>query len=106
MLPSHLYCKRVFKCKCGVTKPFSKEKSQFYKVNVKIKHPTEEEIQSTTAIRVWKEKHFKSGVADFECPSCNHDKALIETRQMRSAHKGMTHYLVCLNCNKQIIIES
>ena len=106
MLPSHLYSKRVFKCRCGASKPFSKEKSHSYKVNVKIEHPIEEEIQSTTDIRGWKEKYFKSEVADFECPNCSHNKALIKAKQMRSAHKGMTQYLICLNCNYQIIIES
>ena len=106
MLPSNLDTKKVFRCKCGAVKPFFEEKSCSYKLNVKIEHPIEEELQSTTELREWKEKYFKSEVPDFECPSCNYDKASTKTKQMRRAHKGMTQYLICLNCNKQVIIES
>jgi DNA-directed RNA polymerase subunit M/transcription elongation factor TFIIS len=106
MFPSNFNGRKVFRCGCGVIKPFSKETSHLYKLNVKIEHPKEEELHNITEIIEWKEKYLKSEVTNFECPSCYHDKALIKTQQMRSAHKGMTQYLICLNCNTQIIIES
>ena len=106
MFPLNLVGKRVLKCRCGAIKPLSKEISHLYKLNVKIEHPKEEELQSITEFREWKEKYFRSEVTNFECPSCHHDKASIKTQQMRSAHKGMTQYLICLRCNTRIIIES
>ena len=42
----------------------------------------------------------------FNISPYNQSKASIKTQQMRSAHKGITQYLICLNCNTQIIIES
>ncbi len=106
MLPTKIEGKRVFKCKCGATKPFTKEKSGAYKLTTKIEHPIRNEVTNVSDVTKWKDKHLKSTIKDFKCPSCGYNKATLETRQTRSADEGMTHFIICLNCGRHIKIGS
>ncbi|MHA1913034.1 MAG: RPA12/RPB9/RPC11 RNA polymerase family protein [Promethearchaeota archaeon] len=106
MLPSKSEGKKVFKCKCGASKPFSEEKSDAYKVTTKIARSLRSEISNATEIINWKEENLRSSIKDFRCPSCGYDKASLETRQTRSADEGMTHFITCLKCGRHIKIGS
>ena len=90
MLPSNVEGKKVFKCKCGFTKPFIEEKSEAYRISTKIEQPIRNEVTVLTDIMEWKEKNLKSTIKNFKCPRCGYDKAHLETRQTRSADEGMT----------------
>jgi DNA-directed RNA polymerase subunit M/transcription elongation factor TFIIS len=90
MLPSKLDGKKVFKCKCGVTKDFTEEKSEAYKVSTKIEHSIREEVTNLSEVLKWKEENLRSTIANFMCRSCGYTKAQLETIQTRSADEGMT----------------
>jgi DNA-directed RNA polymerase subunit M len=106
MLPSTINGKKIFKCRCGATKPFSKENSESYKIITKIDHPINEEVISATDILKWKDENLRSSIKDFKCPKCGYNKAQLETRQTRRADEGMTHFIICLKCGKMIKIRS
>ena len=106
MLPSIVNGKKVFKCKCGATKPFADEKSESYKISTKIQHPIRNEVTNLTNFMDWKEKNLRSSIKNFRCRRCGYDKAHLETRQTRSADEGMTHFITCLKCGKMIKIGS
>jgi DNA-directed RNA polymerase subunit M len=106
MLPSTVNGKKVFKCKCGATKPFSEEKSNSYRIKTKIEHSVREEVSNLTEFMKWKEENLRSSIKDFKCRRCGYDKAHLETRQTRSADEGMTHFITCLKCGKMIKIGS
>ncbi|MGQ4875670.1 MAG: RPA12/RPB9/RPC11 RNA polymerase family protein [Promethearchaeota archaeon] len=97
---------KVFKCKCGATKPFDESKSKSYKLVQKIEHSEKEELISTKEILKWKEENLKSTIKGFKCSRCGYDKAHLETRQTRRADEGMTHFIVCLRCGKMRKIGS
>ncbi len=106
MLPSDLDGIKVFKCKCGATKPFSEEKSEAYKLTTKIEHPIRNEVTNASDVIKWKEENLKSTIKNFTCPSCGYNKASLETRQTRRADEGMTHFITCLKCGRHIKIGS
>ncbi|MFX0081605.1 MAG: RPA12/RPB9/RPC11 RNA polymerase family protein [Candidatus Hodarchaeota archaeon] len=106
MLPSNVKGKKVFKCKCGAIKDFSEEKSEAYKVSMKIEHSVRNEVTNLTEVMNWKEKHLKSTIKDFKCPSCGYTKAHLESRQTRRADEGPTHFITCLQCGRHIKIGS
>ena len=106
MLPSNQEGRKVFKCKCGATKPFSNNKSEAYIVSTKIEHSIREEVTNLTEVMEWKEKNLRSSIKDFKCQKCGYDKAHLETRQTRSADEGMTHFITCLRCGKMKKIGS
>ncbi|MHA2006043.1 MAG: transcription factor S [Promethearchaeota archaeon] len=106
MLPTKLEGKRMFKCKCGASKPLTEEKSEAYRLNTKIKHPIRNEVTNVSEVINWKEKHLKSTIKDFKCRSCGYNKATLETRQTRSADEGMTHFIICLKCGRHRKIGS
>ena len=106
MLPSMVNGKKVFKCKCGATKPFTEEKSNSYRIKTKIEHSVREEVSNLTAFMKWKEENLRSSIKDFKCRRCGYNKAHLETRQTRSADEGMTHFITCLKCGKMIKIGS
>ena len=106
MLPSNSDGKKVFKCKCGATKPFKEEKSEAYKLTTKIKHSIRNEVTNLTEVMHWKEEYLRSTIKNFKCPRCGYDKAHLETRQTRSADEGMTHFIICLKCGKMKKIGS
>jgi len=106
MLPSTIDGKKVFKCKCGATKPFSEELSEDYKLSTKIEHSVREEVTSLVEVMDWKEENLKSSIKNFKCPRCGYDKAHLETRQTRRADEGMTHFITCLKCGKMRKIGS
>ena len=97
---------KIFKCKCGCTKPFSEERSQSYKITTKIEHSIREEVTNISEVMEWKEKNLRSSIKNFKCPRCGYDKAHLETRQTRSADEGMTHFITCLKCGKMRKIGS
>jgi DNA-directed RNA polymerase subunit M/transcription elongation factor TFIIS len=106
MLPSTVNGKKVFKCKCGATKPITEEKSNSYRIKTKIEHSIREEVSNLTEFMKWKEENLRSSIKDFKCRRCGYDKAHLETRQTRSADEGMTHFITCLKCGKMIKIGS
>ena len=106
MLPSTVNGKKVFKCKCGATKPFSEEKSNSYRIKTKIEHSVREEVSNLTKFMKWKEENLRSSIKNFKCRRCGYDKAHLETRQTRSADEGMTHFITCLKCGKMRKIGS
>ena len=106
MLPSKVNGKKAFKCKCGAIKDFSEEKSGAYKLTRKIEHPVRNEVMNLTEVMNWKDQYLRSTIKDFKCPSCGYTKALLETRQTRSADEGMTHFITCLKCGRNIKIGS
>ncbi len=106
MLPSNVNGEKVFKCKCGAIKPFSKDKSDAYKVTTKIEHSIRDEVTNLTEVMKWKEKNLKSTIKNFKCPRCGYSKAHLVTRQTRSADEGMTHFIICLKCGRHIKIGS
>ncbi len=106
MLPSNVDGEKVFKCKCGATRPLIDGKSDFYKIKTTVKHNIRAEVVNTNTIMDWKEKNLKSTIKDFRCPLCGYDKAHLETRQTRSADEGMTHFITCLKCGKMKKIGS
>ncbi len=106
MLPTKLEGKKVFKCKCGATKPLTEEKSGVYRLSTKIKHAIRNEVINASDFMKWKEEHLKSAIKDYKCPSCGYDKATLQTRQTRSADEGMTHFITCLKCGRNIKIGS
>ncbi len=106
MLPSTVNGKKVFKCKCGATKPFTEEKSNSYRIKTKIEHSIREEVSNLTEFMKWKEENLRSSIKDFKCRRCGYDKAHLETRQTRSADEGMTHFITCLKCGKMRKIGS
>jgi len=106
MLPSNLNGDKIFKCKCGETKPFSEEKSEAYKVTTKIEHSVRNEVTNLVEVINWKEKNLRSSIKNFKCPSCGYNKAHLETRQTRRADEGMTHFITCLKCGRHIKIGS
>jgi DNA-directed RNA polymerase subunit M/transcription elongation factor TFIIS len=106
MLPSKVNGNKIFKCKCGAIKPFSKEKSESYKLNTKIEHSIRSEVVNAVDIINWKEKNLRSTIKNFKCSRCGYDKAHLETRQTRSADEGMTHFITCLKCGKMRKIGS
>jgi DNA-directed RNA polymerase subunit M/transcription elongation factor TFIIS len=106
MFPSSLNGQKVFKCKCGYTKPFLEEKSESYKISTKILHPIRDEVTNLTDVMDWKEENLRSSIKNFKCPRCGYDKAHLETRQTRSADEGMTHFITCLKCGKMKKIGS
>jgi DNA-directed RNA polymerase subunit M/transcription elongation factor TFIIS len=106
MFPSSANGIKVFKCKCGAIKPFSEEKSGFYKFKTKIEHPARSELTNLTEIMAWKDKNLKSSIKNFKCPRCGYTKAHLETRQTRRADEGMTHFITCLKCGKMKKIGS
>ncbi len=97
---------KVFKCKCGATKPFSDDKSESYKVTTKIKHSIRNEVTNLVEVMNWKDKNLRSSIKDFICRRCGYNKAHLETRQTRSADEGMTHFIICLKCGKMKKIGS
>ncbi len=106
MLPSNVDGKKVFKCRCGATKPFSEDQSESYKISTVIKHPIRFEVVNAQEIIEWKDKNLKSSIKNFKCWKCGYDKAHLETRQTRSADEGMTHFIICLKCGKMKKIGS
>ncbi|KKN47042.1 hypothetical protein LCGC14_0666900 [marine sediment metagenome] len=90
MLPTEINGQKVFKCKCGATKPFSNKRSEAYVVTTKIKHPIRNEVTNLTEVTEWKDKNLRSSIKDFKCRKCGYEKAQLETRQTRSADEGMT----------------
>ena len=106
MFPSTFNGQKVFKCKCGFTKPFQEEKSESYKISTKIKHPVRDEVTILTDVMDWKEENLRSSIKNFKCQRCGYDKAHLETRQTRSADEGMTHFITCLKCGKMKKIGS
>jgi len=106
MLPSTVNGKKVFKCKCGATKPFTEEKANSYRIKTKIEHSIREEVSNLTEFMKWKEENLRSSIKNFKCRRCGYDKAHLETRQTRSADEGMTHFITCLKCGKMIKIGS
>jgi len=106
MLPSTVNGKKVFKCKCGATKPFTEEKSNSYRIKTKIEHSIREEVTNLNEFMKWKEVNLRSSIKNFKCRRCGYDKAHLETRQTRSADEGMTHFITCLKCGKMIKIGS
>lgn len=106
MFPSSDNGIKVFKCKCGAIKPFSNEKSEFYKVKTKIEHSVRSEVTNLSEIMDWKDKNLKSSIKNFKCPRCGYTKAHLETRQTRRADEGMTHFITCLKCGKMKKIGS
>ena len=106
MLPSKLNKKKIFKRKCGASKPLTKEKSGAYKVSTKIEHSVRSEVTNQSEFVVWKEENLRSTIKDFICPQCGYNKAHLETRQTRSADEGMTHFITCLKCGKMKKIGS
>ena len=106
MLPSSLNGVKVFKCKCGAIKPFSKDKSESYKLTTKIEHSVRSEVSNLTDLIDWKEKNLRSSIKNFKCPRCGYTKAHLETRQTRRADEGMTHFITCLKCGKMKKIGS
>ena len=106
MLPSTVNGKKVFKCKCGATKPITEEKSNSYRIKTKIEHSIREEVSNLTEFMKWKEENLRSSIKNFKCRRCGYDKAHLETRQTRSADEGMTHFITCLKCGKMIKIGS
>ena len=105
MLPSTVNKRKVFKCKCGFTKPLL-ENGDSYVIKTKIKQPIRNEVTNLTEVMKWKEENLRSSIKDFKCRKCGYDKAHLETRQTRSADEGMTHFITCLNCGKMIKIGS
>lgn len=106
MFPSYLMGERVFKCRCGTTKPILEEECDSYKLNTKMEHDSKERVTSVSPLNKWKDDYLRSEVEHFECPKCHCTKAYIKSVQVRKSHKGMTQYLVCLGCDKIIPIES
>jgi len=106
MLPTKIEGQKYFKCRCGATKPFSEEKSEFYKIKTKIEHSIREEVVNLQEIMEWKDKNLDSSIKDFKCPRCGYKKAHLETRQTRRADEGMTHFITCLKCGKMKKIGS
>ncbi|MFW9945790.1 MAG: RPA12/RPB9/RPC11 RNA polymerase family protein [Candidatus Odinarchaeota archaeon] len=106
MFPSSNNGIKVFKCKCGAIKPFSEEKSEFYKLKTKIEHSVRNEVTNLSEIMDWKDKNLKSSIKNFKCPRCGYTKAHLETRQTRRADEGMTHFITCLKCGKMKKIGS
>ncbi len=98
MLPSDVNGKKVFKCKCGATKPFSDDKSDQYKISTKIEQPIRNEVVNTSDILKWKEENLRSAIKNYKCRRCGYTKAQLETRQTRRADEGMTHFIICLKC--------
>jgi DNA-directed RNA polymerase subunit M/transcription elongation factor TFIIS len=106
MLPTLIDGVRMFKCKCGATKPFSEDQANSYKITTKMEHPIRNEVVNVNDIMEWKEKHLRSTIKNFKCSRCGYDKAHLETRQTRSADEGMTHFITCLKCGKMRKIGS
>ncbi|MFX0056874.1 MAG: RPA12/RPB9/RPC11 RNA polymerase family protein [Candidatus Hodarchaeota archaeon] len=106
MLPSKVNGNKVFKCKCGVIKPFLEEKSDSYKLKTKIEHSIRSEVINLVDVMDWKEKNLRSTIKNFKCTKCGYDKAHLETRQTRRADEGMTHFITCLKCGKMRKIGS
>ncbi len=105
MLPSTVNGQKVFKCKCGCTKPLSEENIDSYILKTKIEQPIRNEVSNLTEVMKWKEENLRSAIKNFKC-SCGYDKAHLETRQTRSADEGMTHFITCLRCGKMRKIGS
>jgi DNA-directed RNA polymerase subunit M/transcription elongation factor TFIIS len=97
---------KIFKCRCGATKPFSDERIEEYTQSTKIEHSIRAEVTNLNEVMEWKEKNLRSSIKDFKCRRCGYDKAHLETRQTRSADEGMTHFITCLKCGKMIKIGS
>lgn len=38
----------------------------------------------------------------YVCPQCGQKSMMPKAKQMRSAHKGMTYFLVCSSCGKMV----
>ena len=106
MLPSKVNGKIVFKCKCGAIRDFSEEKSGAYIVTKKIEQSVRNEVINLTDIINWKDEYLRSSIKNFKCRSCGYTKAHLVTRQTRSADEGMTHFIICLNCGRNIKIGS
>ena len=106
MLPSTVNSQKVFKCKCGYTKPLLEENIDSYIIKTKIEQPIREEVSNLTEIMKWKDENLRSSIKNFKCRRCNYDKAHLETRQTRSADEGMTHFITCLKCGKMQKIGS
>ncbi len=49
---------------------------------------------------------LKSSLSNFKCPSCGYNKCTVDDFQVRVAHKGMAHFIICLRCGHQCRIES
>lgn len=105
MLPSTVNNRKVFKCKCGYTKPLL-ENTGSYVIKTKIEQPIRNEVTNLTEVMKWKEENLRSSIKDFKCRKCGYDKAHLETRQTRSADEGMTHFITCLKCGKMRKIGS
>ena len=105
MLPSNVNNRKVFKCKCGFTKPIL-ENDDSYVIKTKIEQPIRNEVTNLTEVMKWKEENLRSSIKDFKCRKCGYDKAHLETRQTRSADEGMTHFIICLKCGKMKKIGS
>lgn len=106
MLPTKIEGKKVFKCKCGASKPLTEETSEAYKIKTTLEHSIKGEVVNTNTIMEWKDKYLGSSIKDFKCPKCGYNKAHLETRQTRSADEGMTHFITCLKCGKMKRIGS
>ena len=106
MLPSLVNGEKLFKCKCGATKPLSDKNSNSYKITTRIVQPIRNEVTNLSDVMKWKEENLRSSIKDFKCKKCGYDKAHLETRQTRSADEGMTHFITCLKCGKMKKIGS
>lgn len=47
-------------------------------------------------------KKLKSREESHRCPRCGQKAMISEQKQMRSAHKGITYFLVCSCCGKMV----
>ncbi|MHA1756564.1 MAG: hypothetical protein ACTSVV_07335 [Promethearchaeota archaeon] len=105
MFPHLLDGKKVLSCRCGAIR-IIKDNLDAYKLNQKIVHTEREEIVSTSSIQNWKAKYLRNKAPYYRCKRCNSYNIEIYAKQTRRAHKGMTQFLVCLNCNSIVRFES
>ena len=72
MLPTTVNSQKVFKCKCGYTKPLLEENVDSYILKTKIEQPIREEVSNLTEVMKWKEEYLRSSIKGFRCRRCGY----------------------------------
>ncbi|MHA1792916.1 MAG: transcription factor S [Promethearchaeota archaeon] len=92
----YLYCKA-----CGYEKEITSKDAGIFKITEKIDHSLDKTLV--------KDEHYYEEVYGSDrsktCPRCG-GKMILKSLQTRSGDEGMTHFWVCVKCNKSIRVYS